>query len=730
MSANQSSLEAGRYGYDVVVATTQLSINSTMKPYFSELTAPVVTMCYVEDPANPKTVSYDQLLELTHGVDPFEVPDGTDPQSKELWSVAAAGFVYGFRLQIGLPLLDDPGSTPDIVKLGVSAANVTFYLLSAELDLVGFSGDAKPTWTNVSQPYGSPWVFTSVADLRLEDVPPGSYGTLPEPVQQTIKDLSGTAFSIQQLLLDLSTAILVAIPDIKGLASPITFMLKNYFLAVYMNQLQAAAGGNLVLGCAIKQQAPSAATMTITDMSLEVSPVTAPDGSPVTNPTKAQQDLTTLNYLCATDNHKLPPPEPFTWNWIDDAEKTSDSGVVAINRLSFVQKIQEQMLPNVIANCYKPYVRVQIVWYSGQADITMNVTPGGQPTINQSPVPTGIPGRDLQVLKFTFHGHDEDAGTPSFNGTASLDTYYDATVYFSGSNFPKARITVEQNQKFDMRVTRLGATTTGSPVVIKRVDTCDIVVDDYGHLIANMATPVPAENHATQDATSFWGDMYGGSNSLYANTASIVAGTGGTMLNSLPFTVFQYFVFPGGQTFSYKEVAFAQIGDMVSHIVYADPDGVTPDMSLLPGQVQGGNQLNDGQWLANNGYLVSPNGKYAVILQNDGNLVLVHANNGNPDLGRPYWSVFANSTNKIVGKFTGIPCFLSMQSDGNLVLYNSKSPVSSGPPYWAINSGLSKLDTFMALMQDDANFCVYHRVGEDTQGDPVWDAGIHSIPKE
>ena len=565
------------------------------------------------------------------------------------------------------------------MKLGSSASNVTFWLLCAELDIVGFDPGygwtPVRTWSNISQQPDRPWTAMCTADLRMEEVPSASFGSLPGPVQQQIKNLGGTAFSVQQLLLDLSSATLLGVPDVdNGKMGPLHWMLQTYFLDVYMTQLRALAGGDLVLGCSITQQAPSAATMTLTDLNIEVSPFAGPDGSPVRDPTKTQESLATLDYLCASDNHPLPGPEPFTWNWIDENEKDTYDGVVAINRASFVDKIKQQMLPSVRANCYQPYVRVSLEW-TDKADITMNVTPGGEPQINQAAITTGTPGRDLQVLKFTYHGHDYDQGNPSWYGTASLDTYYDATVFFSGST-----ITVEQNQKFNMVVTRTGATTSGTPVNIKRVDTCTIDVDDYGQLIAVMATPVPAKNDASQDATSWWGDMVGGSNSLYASTAAVVTGTVGTMLNTLPFTVFQYFVFPGGQTFCYSSVAFAAVGDLVSYIIYADPDSVPPDMSLLPGQVQGNDRLNDGQWLANDGYLVSDDGRYAAYLQDDGNFVLVHADNGAPNLGRPYWSVFANATDKIVGKYSGGPCFATMQSDGNFVLYNGRSPVSPGSP--------------------------------------------------
>jgi len=81
MSASQSNLSAAQYGYDFVVATTQGSINSTMKWFLSDLTEPVVTVCYLDGESGAEVIAYDELLKLTNGYDPFEVPAGADPNS-------------------------------------------------------------------------------------------------------------------------------------------------------------------------------------------------------------------------------------------------------------------------------------------------------------------------------------------------------------------------------------------------------------------------------------------------------------------------------------------------------------------------------------------------------------------------------------------------------------------------------------------------------------------------
>ena len=75
MSASQSNLSASRYGYDFVVATTQASINATVKLSLSGLTEPVVTVCYVANSAGqPVEVDYEQLVKSAQGTASLQRP--------------------------------------------------------------------------------------------------------------------------------------------------------------------------------------------------------------------------------------------------------------------------------------------------------------------------------------------------------------------------------------------------------------------------------------------------------------------------------------------------------------------------------------------------------------------------------------------------------------------------------------------------------------------------------
>ena len=89
--------------------------------------------------------------------------------------------------------------------------------------------------------------------------------------------------------------------------------------------------------------------------------------------------------------------------------------------------------------------------------------------------------------------------------------------------------------------------------------------------------------------------------------------------------------------------------------------------------------------------IASNSGRYQLIYQSDGNLVLY-------DAGIALWSTYTN------GRTPGV---VEMQSDGNLVLYDG-----SGAPVWA--SGTAGYDGALLAVQNDGNVVIY------SEGVAVW----------
>jgi hypothetical protein len=97
-------------------------------------------------------------------------------------------------------------------------------------------------------------------------------------------------------------------------------------------------------------------------------------------------------------------------------------------------------------------------------------------------------------------------------------------------------------------------------------------------------------------------------------------------------------------------------------------------------------KMGDGALLLPGQILVTPDKKYKLVLQADGNLVLYS----------PYRATWASGT---YGKTPGS---LVMQTDGNLVLYDA-----SGHPVWSSNTYGNGLSTLVA--QQDGNLVIYSK---------------------
>jgi hypothetical protein len=80
-------------------------------------------------------------------------------------------------------------------------------------------------------------------------------------------------------------------------------------------------------------------------MERQVSKLKDGQGVEITNPTADQVNATTLDYLCATDDHPLPGASTFSWNWMTPDTINDESGVIAINRNTIANFFLAELLP-------------------------------------------------------------------------------------------------------------------------------------------------------------------------------------------------------------------------------------------------------------------------------------------------------------------------------------------------------------------------------------------------
>jgi hypothetical protein len=122
-----------------------------------------------------------------------------------------------------------------------------------------------------------------------------------------------------------------------------------------------------------------------------------------------------------------------------------------------------------------------------------------------------------------------------------------------------------------------------------------------------------------------------------------------------------------------------------------------------------GSLLVPGQSLGAGDYLASPNGQYCAVLQDDGDFVLYLGSL--PDmLTGAMWAADTAG----LGEQS-----LTLQNDGNLVLYRD------GKPVWASNTP-GRTGHLFARLQDDGNFVLYQGT-PDQPGGAYWDTGTAQL---
>ena len=108
-------------------------------------------------------------------------------------------------------------------------------------------------------------------------------------------------------------------------------------------------------------------------------------------------------------------------------------------------------------------------------------------------------------------------------------------------------------------------------------------------------------------------------------------------------------------------------------------------------------------------YLLSPNGKYKFINQQDGNLVVY-----NLEKNKAIWS--SDSLKKKYQNEYDSPAYFMVQPDGNLVLYDLYGQVR-----WSSGSYGKGTFPFSLNMQDDGNLVLY-----DALSKPIWSSNTQN----
>src|ERR1700754_1425898 len=553
MSAQQSYLSQSNYGCDMVIAVTQQSVNRAVKKMLSTNVGQEITICYGWNADGTRVIpaDYNQLVATAGVGDLFTIPTAVYHKGSDVAKADGAGFAFAFRAQLGLPATD-ASDLPDIVVLDKGSGMATYQLYCREfsvLNLEEAGGGNVLNWANLSQTADRPWVFKISVNIGFKSV---EFATLQQDTQAKIKDLNpSTAFTVQQLYLDLNTAGLEGIPEITGLDpagiayQTIHDTLVKVFINAYFGSMSS---DGVVLGYAVKSSASDTGSIIPTDLNILISPSLTAGGD--ANP--QEQGLYTLNYFVATNNHALKDPVPFTWNWLDNtATDAVFDGVIAVNRNTLRDYFKTQLDGIVARNCYIPAVRVTLDSLS-RPNYSFSMTAGGTPDVNLT-----ISGKTVLVYSWNPNSSHDEAGAGGGIGQGTLQPSFTCSMDFTGNT-----IIITQHLKVYAWVKHL-ATAQGGNVIDKTItDTYALCIDPYSGTVRIKGSQAYTDNSQSPDTNGFL-DFFTGVNSLVDSVKAGLSSLVTAGFTDIPLGMMQGCCFPASDTFELKDVFFSDYQDLV-----------------------------------------------------------------------------------------------------------------------------------------------------------------------
>ncbi|KAI7763106.1 hypothetical protein LZL87_013608 [Fusarium oxysporum] len=596
MAPNQSNLSNPKYGYDFVVATTQESINAGLVQYLQNTgkNQDYTSLCFLADEnGDPRSeTSLEEILRLSGGINPFDIPDGTDWKDERIQKLCEVRLICAIRMRSGIPpgcIVNVPNMGPQIllpepiVTLGKTSESVTFNMYCSEITIiknnVPSGWGSKGSWTWFNQPPKQPWyvktqtnLLNSELDKNLDTPYFNAHPKERDALKLQLQNLSDSAFSLQQLLFNLQNAIAQTVPTFVGVTDETaSYLLGKSF--IYIWSKIAKQYGLPLIGVTAVAQHPDGSPLRLTALERWVSPVIdASSGEQIKNPSAVQIAATTLNYLCATDGHPLPGASSFSWNWIEPQDLAQSSGVLSIKRDTMVRYLVDQIVPKARSNCIKPNVKVTAETIFGHVNYEWDFTPGQ----NLHTVELPASGPIVAKLDYSFSVQDDDHSADTSGKLKISSTYsctivfgeYDQTknpsVYIGGNTF-----TVIQGLWVWVSIT--WAETTEESYVVNQIRTDQFVisVDENGGLNSSkIKNSTLTDSSKEIDTTKF---DFGGIRNRLKEIKNTIGALPNAQLTSIPFESIKSFVFPGAKVFSFKEASFSNHSDLACLITYVSP---------------------------------------------------------------------------------------------------------------------------------------------------------------
>lgn len=562
MSANHSFLSDRTYGYDMVVATTQASVNNTMIEWLESLESQPFAQAYVKNgDAAPAPFNFEQLKQ-DFGGDPFDIPAGTPVSNERIAKLQAMGFSCAFIADPGFP---EEISTPypPVIEFKKEGTEVTFNLICRTFRLIAIDQtQGKTQWINLTQDDSpKPWIFSYVVPLDTRRVKTSVFfHQLPETTRLLIGHENNDMFSVQKLFLSFTAGMLSSKIDIPAVPQSIHASFYT-FLAAFITQLgrqkEALLGHSL-----LNEQPDAGASLVPTDVRHFISAHKDANGKPTT-----EYRAYTLNYLIMTRGRVMPSPSGFSWNWVEKDKTAVYAGVMAINRKVFAGYLVNALREPVRHVTMYPEVSLSCYWDS----VTMrwNFHPEPQERYFNGPQAGAL------ILNYDYYRQDISHSNATFyTGTFEIRYHASLEASVTGTTIQiKTTITVF----FYLRV---GEGKAQGQIVKKTIDIpYTIGVDAMGKISVKKGDPDIKE--ATSGLSIDTWIKIISLNQINSTVAGITSRINSRVDQFLANEVQSIdtalngphsWIFPGGKTFAFTNAQFSDHQDLTANILYAAPN--------------------------------------------------------------------------------------------------------------------------------------------------------------
>lgn len=581
MDASESFLTSSKYGYSFVVAMTQLSTNAALEEYLRETTQPENFYCYVQVRATPETPRRKSLTCLGSKYGPRRTPN-VEPHR-----------------DARPPRQDGPYQLPPILQLGSDASSITFRMFCSDLQVVQLDTDGTQdgvvSWNVWAQPRGRPCYLGVVVDLTNDHLPSqldsdyfDKYPDVKTRQQTQLGNLSDTAFSLQQLLSDLDSAVLQTFPSFENVPLGVQTVLTQFFVPLW-SVSGKKYGLPLLSMVAVPQGKPDVSQIQITSFERYVGPHKDANGNVMQNPTAEQKNMTTMNHLCMTGNLSQPPAVDFPWNWVGTQDAGSQGGVIAINRQVFFDYLLNSIfLPQVRRFCSTTTVQVQTFntpGTVGKFDSTTTFSNNQTPqTAEVSSTNTGAPlVIDIAYTANNDHGVSGMDSLPGFSCALKVVPNYKCILSVAASTLDVTqRLWVVLDLQWDLDDFMIDdgmigtsayqdPTFTGYDVTL--TDTYDMSVGQDGQLqiIRDPGKQVNKDDSASPDSSLLQAPLKA-LNYAVAQIKKDIAPLQPVDMTGVAIPATQNFVFPGAKVATYSSATFSNYQELVCDITYVNPE--------------------------------------------------------------------------------------------------------------------------------------------------------------